>query len=137
MAETPKNTESASNTLYQFISGQNMANTLPSASSLESLKLLNYFNQAADIDPDIKHLYDQETKYLKSAIKMINNDATIASKFGTDLSASMRLSGLLKEVFAERQAKELLLQYVDANQIDNTPALQAWKQTQGKAISSE
>ena len=53
---------------------------------------------------------------------MINNDATIASKFGTDLSASMKLSGLLKEVYAEKEAKELLLQYVNKDDIFSSNA---------------
>ena len=111
------------NALYQNISNQNHASALPSASALESLKLLSYFKSNEDtLDEDIKQLYKEETKYLSSAIKMINNDATIASKFGTDLSASMKLSGLLKEVYAEKEAKELLLQYVNKDDIFSSNA---------------
>lgn len=124
MAEqTPTPKVDNTNALYQYISNQNHASTLPSASALESLKLLSYFKSNEDtLDEDIKQLYKEETKYLSSAIKMINNDATIASKFGTDLSASMRLAGLLKEVYAEKEAKDLLLQYVDRDQIFTSEA---------------
>ncbi len=120
-ALTPK--VDTSNALYQYISNQNHASTLPSASALESLKLLSYFKSNEDtLDDDIKQLYNEETKYLSASIKMINNNATIASKFGTDLSASMRLASLLKEVYAEKEAKDLLLEYVNRDQIFTSTA---------------
>lgn len=132
MAEqTPTPKVDNASALYQYISNQNHASTLPSASALESLKLLSYFKSNEDtLDEDIKQLYLEETKYLSSAIRMINNDATIASKFGTDLSASMRLAGLLKEVYAEKEAKDLLLQYVNKDEIFSSNA-----QKQLKSIS--
>jgi hypothetical protein len=138
MAEqTPTPKVDSSNALYQYISNQNHASTLPSASALESLKLLSYFKSNEDtLDDDIKQLYNEETKYLSASIKMINNDPTIASKFGTDLSASMRLAGLLKEVYAEKEAKDLLLQYVDRDRIFTSTAQQHLR-TNLRAIQRE
>ena len=84
---------------------------------------MSYFKSNEDtLDEDIKQLYREETKYLSSAIRMINQDFSISSKFGNDLSASMKLAGLLKEVYAEKEAKDLLLQYVNKGEIYSSPA---------------
>jgi hypothetical protein len=114
--------EKPSNSLYSVISGTANQSVIPSSSALESLKLLQFFNSASNLDPDIKALVDEETKYLKSAIRMVNTDPLIASKFGTDLTSAMNLSGLLKEIYAEKQAKDHLLNYINAGAVETSEA---------------
>jgi len=114
--------EKPSNSLYSVISGTANQSVIPSSSALESLKLLQFFNSASNLDPDIKALVDEETKYLKSAIRMVNTDPLIASKFGTDLTSAMNLSGLLKEIYSEKSAKDHLLNYINAGAVETSEA---------------
>lgn len=118
MSETKTN-------LYSVISGTANQNTIPSSSALESLKLLQWFQSQDSLDSDIKALYDEETKYLKASMKMINTDPIIASKFGTDIQSAMNLSGLLKEVYSENQAKQHLLSYISGTNVESSAAQRA------------
>lgn len=108
--------------LYSVIAGTANQNVIPSSSALESLKLLQWFQSQGSLDPNVEALYKEETKYLKSAMTMINQDPIIASKFGTDLQSAMSLSGLLKEVYSEQEAKKHLLKYIDENTIASSSA---------------
>ena len=108
--------------LYAVISGTANQNVIPSSSALESLKLLQWFQSQNDLDPDVAALFLEETKYLKASMSMINNDPIIASKFGTDLQSAMNLSGLLKEVYSEQQAKAHLLEYIKGKDIETSEA---------------
>ena len=108
--------------LYAVISGTANQNTIPSSSALESLKLLQWFQSRGSLDADVEALYKEETKYLKASMNMINNDPIIASKFGTDLQSAMNLSGLLKEVYSENQAKQHLLSYIDGSKVESSEA---------------
>ena len=124
--------------MYSVIAGTANQATIPSSSALESLKLLQWFrSQNFDDNDDIGQLFREETKYLNSAINMINNDPIIASKFGTDLQSAMNLSGLLKEVYSENQAKQHLLEYINKEKIDVSNAQkELGKFRKGTAISS-
>jgi hypothetical protein len=111
--------------LYAVISGTANQNVIPSSSALESLKLLQWFQSQNDLDPDVEALFREETKYLKASMNMINNDPIIASKFGTDLQSAMNLSGLLKEVYSENQAKQHLLEYIKGVNVESSEAQKA------------
>jgi hypothetical protein len=111
--------------LYSVIAGTANQNVIPSSSALESLKLLQWFQSQGSLDPDVEALYREETKYLKASMNMINNDPIIASKFGTDLQSAMNLSGLLKEVYSEQQAKAHLLSYIDGGKVESSEAQKA------------
>lgn len=132
MAEKP-----ASTNLYQVLSGQQHATVIPSSSALESLKLLQWFNSQTDLDEDIRQLYNEETKYLKSAITMINEDPIISSKFGSDLQSAMNLSGLLKEIYAEKEAKDMLLKYISNDKVVQSNAQKRLRGAIGSAITKE
>jgi len=123
--------------LYQVLSGTNNATLIPSSSALESLKLLQWFSSQTDLDADIRQLYNEETKYLKSAITLINEDPIVASKFGSDLQSAMNLSGLLREVYAEREAKEMLLKYINTDKVVTSNAQKRLRNSIGSAITKE
>ena len=131
MAEKP-----ATN-LYQVLSGTNNATLIPSSSALESLKLLQWFSSQTDLDDDIRQLYNEETKYLKSAITLINEDPIVASKFGSDLQSAMSLSGLLREVYAEKEAKDMLLKYINTDKVVTSNAQKRLRNSIGSAITKE
>lgn len=110
MAESHQN-------IYDYISGESQNSALTSASVLESLKTISYFEERKkDVkkgeEPFWLKLYDQEIQYIAKASQALTEDPVLASKMGKDFGSALKLAGLLKQMNAEKQAKAMLDSYL-------------------------
>lgn len=93
--------------------------SVPSSSTLSSMKELNWFMQRANnevngesLDPAIKKMYEAESKYLVAGMNAITNNDTLRTKMGSDFNAVIKVAGIIRDKHAEDQLDYLLREYI-------------------------
>jgi hypothetical protein len=81
--------------------------TMSTIDVLSSLKLIKGFQETKDEDNSAQKIANEELKYLDLAMKSINNHPELSSKFGTDFSGAMALTGLLKQQQSKRVYEDI------------------------------
>lgn len=94
---------------------------------LSSLKLISHFEekiQAKDPNPSTK-VAKEELKYLGLAMKALEDNPALTSRFGSGFSGAMAVTGLLKQRQSERTYKRIIDDILDteaATQLDTSVA---------------
>jgi hypothetical protein len=103
-------------TLESFISSTSSTPAVVSATSLESLKLLDFFYRNKDsMDGNLKAIFEEESQYLQSAMNAINTDPILQMKFGKTFESVINLTGIMKAMDAEKKTKEIIFNYLPQN----------------------
>jgi hypothetical protein len=93
--------------------------TMSTIDVLSSLKLIKGFQETKDEDNSAQKIANEELKYLDLAMKSINNHPELSSKFGTDFSGAMALTGLLKQQQSKRVYEDIFNNILENNDATN------------------
>ena len=82
---------------------------------LSSLKLIGHFEEKITSDPDAptSKIAAEELKYLGLAMKALNDNPALSTRFGNGFSGAMAVSGLLKQRQSERVYKNIIDSVLD------------------------
>jgi hypothetical protein len=95
--------------LQANITNEGQYPAVSTASTLDALKTLNFFmsSDPNKIDPQLKTLFDREAKYIRSAIKAVENPI-IQSKYGDTFQSVLSVADVLRQANMDKMTRELL-----------------------------
>ena len=76
--------------------------------SVEALETLVTLSKASKVDKRYKGIYAEESKFIDSAIGLLESNAILRAKFGGGMAGAMELVGVLRDKYEERLTTQML-----------------------------
>lgn len=101
------------------LSGENNENSAPSLGLLQLVALIRKAEAGNKEDDAWAPLVRNELRHMKAAVRLINESPIIALKFGNNLNAAMKLTGILKARASEKEMESQIDTIVDEELVPN------------------